>query len=283
MSETTRELNGASSLHFSFVVSKLVSGGREVGCNFKFACSANCLFCVVMFCVRRGRAGGYLLLKSDNKIVLVYHSNVVTAGCAVLFFPYKAYVPRYSEGFDNRTVYNLRCDGFLVTPYDLGIGTVYDRVMFCDVVCALESSGVFAIELNITDSKLARSKLTFSNIKLRELALTCDLRKLAGVRRLNRDLVYVSSLWCVYRDSFCLLRWFINTKNVAGGSVRDLFLFISSVYGVFVHINYADARLRNSVASERLLLLGGYIKLANEVVLSSSERLFSVIGVLDID
>ncbi len=63
----------------------------------------------------------------------------------------------------------------------------------------------------------------------------------------------------------------------------DFFVFISSVYGVFVHINYADARLRNSVANERLLLLSGFIKLANELVLSSGERLFSVIGVLDID
>lgn len=63
----------------------------------------------------------------------------------------------------------------------------------------------------------------------------------------------------------------------------DFFVFISSVYGVFIHINYAGARLRNSVANERLLLLSGYIKLANEVVLSSSERLFSIIGALDID
>ncbi len=63
----------------------------------------------------------------------------------------------------------------------------------------------------------------------------------------------------------------------------DFFVFISSVYGVFIQINYADAHLRNSVANERLFLLSGYIKLANELVLSSSERLFSIIGVLDID
>ncbi len=63
----------------------------------------------------------------------------------------------------------------------------------------------------------------------------------------------------------------------------DFFAFISSAYGVFIHINYAGARLRNSVANERLLLLSGYIRLANELVLSSDERLFSVMGVLDID
>ncbi len=63
----------------------------------------------------------------------------------------------------------------------------------------------------------------------------------------------------------------------------DFFVFVSSVYGVLVQINYAGARLRNSVANERLLLLSGYIKLANELALSSSERLFSIIGVLDID
>ncbi|ATW06085.1 Phenylalanine--tRNA ligase beta subunit [Candidatus Hodgkinia cicadicola] len=283
MSKTIRVLSGASSLHFSFAVSKLVAGGREVGCNFKLMCFANCLFCVVLVCVKQCCGGGYLLLKSNDKVVLVYHSNVVTAGRVVLFSPYKAYVPRYSESFGNRTVCNLRCDGFLVTPYDLGLGAVYDRVMFCDVVSAFEFNDIFAIELNVAAAKLARSSFTFPNIKLRKLALTCDLRKLANVRQLNRDLVYVNSLWCVYRDSFCLLRWFVNTRNVAGGNVRDLFLFISSVYGVFVHINYADARLRNSVVSERLLLISGYIELANEVVLSSSERLFSIIGVLDID
>ncbi len=63
----------------------------------------------------------------------------------------------------------------------------------------------------------------------------------------------------------------------------DFFVFISSVYGVFIHVNYADARLRNSVVNERLLLLSGYIKLANKLVSSSNERLFSIIGVLDID
>ncbi len=265
------------------MVSKLVSGGREVGCDFKPARFANCFFCVVMFCVKRAHAGGYLLLRSNNGIVLVYHTNVLTAGCIVLFFPYRAYVPRYSDSFDNRAVCSLRCDGFLVTPYDLGIGAVYNRVLFCDVVSAFEFNAAFAIELNVTDSKLARSELAFSNIKLRKLAPTCDLRKLANVQRLNRDLVYVSSLWCAYRDSFCLLRWFINARHAVGGNVYDFFWFISSVWGVFVHINYADARLRNSVANERLLILGGYIKLVNEVVLSSDERLFSVIGVLDID
>ncbi|ATW05997.1 Phenylalanine--tRNA ligase beta subunit [Candidatus Hodgkinia cicadicola] len=275
--------NGASSLHFSFVVSKLVSGGREVGCNFKCVCFANCLFCVVIFCVRHTPAGWCLLLKSNDRIVLVYHSNVINAGCVVLFFPYKAFVPRYSEGFGNRTVYDLRCDGFLVTPYDLVIGAVYNRVLVCDVVCAFEFDDIFAFGLNVTGGKLARADLAFSNVKLRDLGLTCDLRTLANVRWLNRDLVYVSSLWCGYRDSFCLLRWFVSTGNAASGNVYDFFVFISSVYGVFIHINYAGARLRNSVANERLLLLSGYIKLANEVVLSSSERLFSIIGALDID
>ncbi len=213
----------------------------------------------------------------------MYHSNVVAAGCIVLFFPYKVYVPRYSESFNNRAIHDLRCDGFLVTPYDLGIGTVYNRVLFCDAVCAFEFNDIFAIELNAAGSKLARPNITFSNIKRRQLGLTCGLRALANVKQLRRALVYINSLWRVHRDSFCLLRWFVNTKNTAGGNVYDFFVFISSVYGVFVHINYADARLRNSVANERLLLLSGFIKLANELVLSSDERLFSIIGVLDID
>ncbi|AUG33945.1 Phenylalanine--tRNA ligase beta subunit [Candidatus Hodgkinia cicadicola] len=283
MSKTRRGLSAARSVHFSFVVSKLVSGGREFGRNFKLTRFANCLFGVVTLCVKHGRAGWYLLLKSDNKIVLVYHSNVITAGRTVLFSPYKAHAPKRSESFSNRTVYNLRCNGFLVTPYDLGVGTVYNRALVCDTVCAPEFNDMFAIELNITDSKLARTGVMFSNIKLRQLRLACDLRTLANVKQLNRDLVCVNSLWSVYRDSFCLLRWFANTKNTAGGNVYDYFLFISSVYGVFIHINYADARLRNCVANERLLLLSGYIRLANKLALSSDERLFSIIGVLDID
>ncbi len=63
----------------------------------------------------------------------------------------------------------------------------------------------------------------------------------------------------------------------------DFFVFASSVYGVSIHINFAGARLRNSVANERLLLLSGYVGLANELVLGSNERLFSIVGVLDID
>ncbi|AUG33771.1 Phenylalanine--tRNA ligase beta subunit [Candidatus Hodgkinia cicadicola] len=273
----------ARGLHFSFVVSKLVSGGCEFGCNFKLTRFANCFLCAVISCVKCGHAGWYLLLKSNNKIALVYHSAVLTAGCTVLFFPYKVYVPRYSESFNNRTVHNLRCDGFLVTPYDLGVGSVYNRVLFCDTVCAFEFDDIFAIELNITDSKLARSNITFSNVKLRRSGLTRDLRALANVGQLSRDLVFINSLWCVYRDSFCLLRWFANTRSAAGGNVYDFFVFISSAYGVFIHINYADARLRDSVVNERLLLLSGYVKLANELVLSSKERLFSIIAVLDID
>ncbi|AUG33840.1 Phenylalanine--tRNA ligase beta subunit [Candidatus Hodgkinia cicadicola] len=280
MSKTKRGLSSARSLHFSFVVSKLVSGGCEFGCNFKLTRFANCLFGVVILCVKHSRAGWYLLLKSDNKIVLVYHSNVITAGCTVLFSPYKAHAPKCSESFSNRTVYNLRCNGFLVTPYDLGVGAVYNRALVCDTACAPEFNDMFAIELNITDSKLARTSVMFSNIKLRQ---ACDLRTLANVKQLNRDLVCVNSSWSVYRDSFCLLRWFANTKNTAGGNVYDYFLFISSVYGVFIHINYADARLRSCVANERLLLLSGYIRLANKLALSSDERLFSIIGVLDID
>ncbi|XXN13653.1 MAG: hypothetical protein AAI902_00225 [Candidatus Hodgkinia cicadicola] len=233
------------------------------------------MFCVVLLCFKHRRAGWCLLLKSNDKTVLVYHSSAVAVGCIVLFSPYKVYVSRYSESFDNRLVCNLRCDGFLATPYDLGVGTAYNRVILRNSVCAPE--------LNATDSKLALSNATFSNIKLRKLELICDLRALASVRQLNRDLVFIDSLWCVYRDPFCLLRWFINTKNVASGNVYDFFLFISSVYGIFVHVNYANARLRNSVLNERLLLLSGYVNLANETVLSSNERLFSVISVLDID
>ncbi|AUI38865.1 Phenylalanine--tRNA ligase beta subunit [Candidatus Hodgkinia cicadicola] len=270
----------ARSLHFSFVVSKLVSGGREFGCNFKRTRFASCFLCAVILCVKCSRAGWYLLLRANNEVVLAYHSSVLIAGCTVLFFPYKVW---YSESFSNRTVYNSRCDGFLVTPYDLGIGTVYNRVLFCDAVCAFEFDDMFAIELNITDSELARSNITFSNVKLRKSGLTCALRALAAVERLNRDLVFINSSWCVYRDSFCLLRWFANTKNAARGNVYDFFVFISSVYGVFIHVNYADARLRNSVVNERLLLPSGYVKLANELVLSSNERLFSIVGVLGID
>ncbi|AUG34237.1 Phenylalanine--tRNA ligase beta subunit [Candidatus Hodgkinia cicadicola] len=278
-----RGAGAATSLHSSFVASKLVSGGRELGRNFKLTRFANCLFGVVIVCAKRAGAGWWLLLKSGNKIVLVHHSNVITAGCIVLFSPYKARVPRRSESFNDRTVHNLRCDGFLVTPYDLGVGPVYNRVLFCDTVRAFEFNDTLAIELNITDSKLERANVTFSNVKLRRLGLTCDLRALANVKQLNRDLVYVNSLWNACRDSFCLLRWFVNTKNTAGGNVYDYFLFISSVYGVFIHIAYADARLRNSVANERLLLLSGFVRLANKLVLSSDERLFSIVGVLDID
>ncbi|AUG34139.1 Phenylalanine--tRNA ligase beta subunit [Candidatus Hodgkinia cicadicola] len=275
-----RGTRAARSLHFSFVASKLVAGGRELGSNFKLTRFANCLFGVVILCVKHTAAGWCVLLKSDNRTVPVYHSNVITAGHTVLFSPYKVHVPRYSESFNNRTVHSLRCDGFLVTPYDLGIGAVYNRVLFCDIARAFEFNDTF--ELNKTDSEPAHAGVTFSNVKLRRLGLTCDVRALANVKQLNRDLVYVNSLWNVCRDSFRLLRWFVNTKNTADGSVYDYFLFISSVHGVFIHINYADARLRNSVANERLLL-SGYIRLANELVLSSDERLFSIIGVLDID
>ncbi|AHL30941.1 MAG: hypothetical protein HCTETUND1_132 [Candidatus Hodgkinia cicadicola] len=264
------------------MVSKLVADGRELGCSFKLACFANCVFGVVLLCVKHSAAGWYLLLKLSNKIVLVYHSSAVTVGSAVLFFPYKVYAPRYSEGFDNRTVYGLRCDGFLVTPYDLGVGAVYNRVLFCDALRQPEFNDTFATELSVADSKLALSDIVFSNIKLQRLTPACNLRALASVKQLNRDLVYVDSLWCVYRDSFCLLRWFLSTRNVAVGNVYDVFLFLSSVYGVFFHVNYADSRLRNSVLNERLFL-SGYVNLANKLVLSSNERLFSVVGVLDID
>ncbi|AUG91337.1 Phenylalanine--tRNA ligase beta subunit [Candidatus Hodgkinia cicadicola] len=269
-------------LHFSFVVSKLVSDGRELGCSFKLACFANCEFSVVLLCVKHSAAGWYLLLKLSNKIVLVYHSSAVTVGSAVLFFPYRVYAPRYSEGFDNRTVHGLRCDGFLVTPYDLGVGTVYNRVLFGGARRQPGSNDTFAAGLSAADSKLAFSNTVFSNIKLQKLAPACALRALAGVSQLNRDLVYVDSLWWVYRDSFCLLRWFLSTRNIAVGKVYDVFLFLSSVYGVFFHVSYANARLRNSVLNERLFL-SGYVNLDNRLVLSSNERLFSVVGVLDID
>ncbi|AUG91448.1 Phenylalanine--tRNA ligase beta subunit [Candidatus Hodgkinia cicadicola] len=270
------------SLHFSFVVSKLVSDGRELGCSFKLTRFANCVFSVVLLCVRHGGAGWYLLLELSNRIVLVYHSSAIAVGSAVLFFPYSVYVLRYSEGFDNRTVHGLRCDGFLVTAYDLGVGAVYNRVLFCDALRQPELNDMFATGFSAASSKLALSNIMFSNIKSYKLTSACNLRALASVRQLNRDLVYVDSLWCVYRDSFCLLRWFLSTRNIAVGNVYDAFLFLSSVYGVFFHINYANARLRNSVLNERLFL-SGYVNLDNKLVLSSNERLFSVIGVLNID
>ncbi len=57
LSKMIRAPDGASGLHFGFVVSKLVSGGREFGCNFKLIRFANCLFCVVLLCVKHTRAG----------------------------------------------------------------------------------------------------------------------------------------------------------------------------------------------------------------------------------
>ncbi|XXM90170.1 hypothetical protein AADW59_00235 [Candidatus Hodgkinia cicadicola] len=215
----------------------------------------------------------------EGAFVTVYCNNVVEAGSVVLFFPYRD-CAFDSEGFFKR-VYGVRCDGCLVSPCDLGIGVVYNRV----VVFGSRWKSVF-IPYKVGFWRAP----ALQNLRKRAYTHCARLRGfwgvpplLSNITQLNRELCCVNISWCVYRDSMCLLKWFASVNGCAGGGVRDFFVYLALTHGVFVHKLRYGAYIRNPVKNERLLLFEGYISLANETLISSGSELLAVIGVLDID
>ncbi len=87
--------------------------------------------------------------------------------------------------------------------------------------------------------------------------------------------------FCVFKDSFGLLKWFASTGNIMENSVRDFFVYAASACGVCINFCPIGATVRGSVLNERLLLWKGYVRLANDVVLVWGNHVVSILGRLD--
>ncbi|XXM93346.1 MAG: hypothetical protein AAI946_00200 [Candidatus Hodgkinia cicadicola] len=276
------------------MVLKLLANGAELDYAAEALCIAKCSFCVVVRCFKLARfanhSGCYLLLRAGNEFVLAYCSKFVAIRSVVLFSRYCVYVPKYLESFNARSVYGVKCNGFLVTPYDLSASSVYNRVVLSN---AASASAVSVRKLNKLDAINAslltelmcltkRISISSSNIKLKRVELKRGLLTLSA-KQLSWELLCVSASWCVYKDSLRLLQWYVSANCSLEGSVRDFFVFISRLHNAFVYIGHSHTLLRNSVLNERLLLSEGYISLANEMLISEGGSLSSVVGVLDID
>ncbi|WGS83481.1 MAG: hypothetical protein P3M73_00275 [Candidatus Hodgkinia cicadicola] len=97
----------------------------------------------------------------------------------------------------------------------------------------------------------------------------------------GEDMFCFKASFCVFKDSFGLLKWFASTGNIMENSVRDFFVYAASACGVCINFCPIGATVRGSVLNERLLLWKGYVRLANDVVLVWGNHVVSILGRLD--
>ncbi|ATY93477.1 Phenylalanine--tRNA ligase beta subunit [Candidatus Hodgkinia cicadicola] len=276
------------SIDFSFLVSALLARGGELELLTKPVKQTNCVFCEIVRCfkarLRSPNCGWYFLLRTKNRFVLSYHSNVIAAKSVVLFCDYS------NVKLSKISINGVVCDGFLVTPYDLKLGSTYKRVLLSNflskfLLCStLDRLKLFKSDL-ITFAcapLLALASMVSFKVSINKTASDFNLLGLSDVGFLTRELAIARAGWCAYRDSSNLLRWFINIGMCMEDNVYDFIVFISIVYNVFVHIAHTRSKLRRSVLNERLLFNEGYVDLTNKTVLTLNERLLSVVGLLDI-
>ncbi|XXN13818.1 MAG: hypothetical protein AAI978_00205 [Candidatus Hodgkinia cicadicola] len=280
------------SLHASFIALKLIANGNDVKDVRKtdWFVSLRCLTGIILqrFKHKLAHRGWYVVVKVNNKFLLSYCCNVINLGNTVLFFPYEAYVPRYSESFGKKTINGIKCDGFLATPYDLNIGATCDRVV---LISTRRSQLAQLANANVTSANTEAISL-YLRAQLAQPQVACtsfwkqlpslDSLKFDSVDCLNRELLCVSAKWIVYKDFIHFRAQGIGIEFETN-SAHSLLASALALHGMFIHINCAGARVRSCLFNERLLLPEGYVSLANETIMSSSERLLCVVGVLSID
>ncbi|XXN19774.1 MAG: hypothetical protein AAJB65_00190 [Candidatus Hodgkinia cicadicola] len=270
------------SLDYSFLALNLVAKGAEFEAPTKLTKLAGYMFCEVVRCFNLAPPavrGWFFLLKTRNKFALVYCSKMIAVGSIALFCAYK------DVGLSKVRINSVKCDGFLVTPYDLGLGTMHNRVLLSPV------SGKFMLHNILGNMRLFRFDLvSFECTSLLScvraignggVPLSASLSRLTGVRSFTLELMRVDAAWCVYRDSARLLRRFASVGVNMEGSVYDFIIYISKMCGVFVHRVLTCTQLRRSVLNERLFLFEGYVDLTNKTMAISNGRLSSVVGLLD--
>ncbi|XXM93675.1 hypothetical protein AAHH87_00225 [Candidatus Hodgkinia cicadicola] len=238
--------------------------------------------------------GCYFLVSLASGTKVVYGSFKLKIGDVVLFTPYGVYVPRYSHSFDQVRVWGIKCDGFVCTPYDLCLSTCCFRPASARLVCQAAERFGSCGRACVVKPALNRSNLVWIGDLNRALSFNTNWRveqiKLervvsfegpVGLFNTNEDLFCFRAAFCVFKNSFSLLKWFASTDNVIENSVRDFFVYVASVSGVCVNFCPAEATVRVSVLNERLLLWRGYVRLFNEVVLVWGCHVVSILGRLD--
>ncbi|XXM93758.1 hypothetical protein AAHH84_00090 [Candidatus Hodgkinia cicadicola] len=248
-----------------------------------------------VFKARRVSARGcYFLVKLGSGAKVVYGSHILKIGDVVLFAPYGAYTPRYSRSFGPALVWGVKCDGFVCTPYDLCLSSCCFRPVFARLVsqvvgrfgdwgraCVVKPALNRSNLVWVGDLSCALSSSTNWHIEQIKLERAVSFEGAVGLFNTSQDVFCFRASFCVFKDSFSLLKWFASTDNVIENSVRDFFVYASSAWGVNVNFCPVEANVRVSVLNERLLLWKGYVRLVDEVVVAWGNHVVSILGRLD--